>query len=140
MKTLLALLLLSLTALGSACAGPKGDTGFHGNTGAVGPASAPCTTSAVPGGVSITCPDGTRQTVYNGSDATSITPVKVCANVTTVYPSSFAEYLFCLNNQLYGVYWSGTQAFWSLVPPGAYSSTSPNGCNFTVGPSCQITN
>ncbi len=74
----------------------------------------------------------------NGTPGTLVTPVQLCANYITVYPSSFPEYAFCIGGSLYAVYWNGTQAFNAQIVPGIYMSTSPQGCSFTVLPGCLV--
>lgn len=73
-----------------------------------------------------------------GVSGTIITPIQFCPGYVTTYPSTFAEVGLCIDNQLYAVYWNG-QAALTLIPPGAYTSTSTSApCNFTVLPNCQI--
>lgn len=103
----------------------------------------PCTTSPIAGGVQITCPNGSTSTVLNGAagaPGTVITSVQFCPNLgETVYGSNWPEFGECVNGDLYGVYFTGNYAFWAKLPPGVYSSTSMNGCNFTIGANCQVT-
>lgn len=101
------------------CNGPDGAKGDTGETGSQGMAGQ----------------DGS-----NGINATPITPVQFCPNLgTTVYASNWPEQGFCLDNKLYGVYFTGSYAFLAELPPGAYSSTSMNGCSFTIGSNCSVT-
>jgi len=103
----------------------------------------PCTTqniapeTALPnGGAMISCPDGTTSLISNG---TIITPIQFCPG-TTSYPSTFVEYGFCINNQLWAVY-SLNNGFMTLIPPGLYSSNAVgSSCNFQVITGCGIIN
>lgn len=77
----------------------------------------------------------------NGQDATPITAVKFCIGATTVYPTSFPEYGFCINGKIYATYWDGTNAWTAEVVPGYYSSTSTSApCSFSVTANCVIGN
>lgn len=75
----------------------------------------------------------------NGVDAAQVSMVQLCAGSTT-YPTSFPEFGTCVNDQLYGVYWDGHNAWQALIAPGTWNSTSSSvPCSFTVGPNCQVT-
>ena len=93
------------------------------------------------GGTLISCTDGTTSLLLNGANGVNTTllqPVQFCPNKTTVFPSTFNEVGFCINNSLYAVY-SANGGFLSLIPPGHYSSNGINStCSFTVGNACQI--
>jgi hypothetical protein len=68
---------------------------------------------------------------------TIVQPIQFCSG-TPIYPSTFPEVGFCINNQLWAVY-SANGGFLTLIPPGQYSSTGINSsCTFTVGPDCVI--
>lgn len=122
-----------------------------------------CTTTAVPGGAQIWCSNGTSTVIYNGAQGsqgnsgangqdgaqgpqgipgapgTVVEAVQFCPGYTTSYPSRFAEVGFCVEGQLYGVYWDGRNAWWTLIPPGYYASTSTSApCNFYVAAGCQV--
>lgn len=102
--------------------GPQGDIGAPGTDGSNG--------SQGP----------TGQDGVNGADATPVTVIQFCPSYgATFYPSNFPEQGLCIADKLYAVYWNGTQAFLALIPPGTYSSTSPQACTFTVGADCQVT-
>ena len=115
-KTLIILMTLVLIACGrpkDGGPGPKGNTGSTGSTGAQGP---------------------------QGTPGTSITVEQLCPSYgPTSYPDVWPEQAFCVGGTLYGVYWTGSQAFLAALPPGVYESTSPQGCTLTVGLNCQIT-
>ncbi len=115
-----------------------------GTTGVVvnGMDASPCGVSSVPGGVKVSCPDGSIQTVMNGTNGTNgtvVTPIQLCSQYTTTYPSSFPEFGFCINNKLFAVYWDGTHAFEAEIVPGNYYSTSPQTCTFHVAAQCVVT-
>lgn len=115
--------LLILAVLISGCgtehhyiAGPKGDPGLNGQDGAIG----------------TTGPQGNP-----GVDATPVTIVKLCPG-STIYPSTFVEVAFCINNKLYAVY-STNGGFESEIPPGSYNSNGVNStCTFTVTSGCVV--
>lgn len=97
------------------------------------------------GGVEISCPGSNPAILLNGTnglnglDATQIRTVQFCPG-TTVYPSTFNEVGFCINNQLWGVY-SLNNGFLTQIVPGAYSSNAiGSSCNFVVLPNCVIQN
>lgn len=96
--------------------GEKGDTGAMGPQGAQGPQGAP------------------------GVDAAPVVAIKLCLNVPTVYPTSFPESALCIQGKLYGVYWDGSHAFLAYLPPGNYTSTSPQGCNLHIHENCIVSN
>lgn len=75
----------------------------------------------------------------DGTDGTQVTMVRFCAGQSTVYPTSFPEYGFCIGNVLYGTYWDGHQAWTAAIVPGAYRSTATGlSCNFTVVANCGV--
>lgn len=132
--------------------------GRQGPAGAPGQDAVACTTHAIPGGVAITCPDGSTQNVYNGvqgpagpdgspgapgapgSPGSVVAAIKFCPGYATSYPAVFPEFGFCVDSELYGVYWDGHNAWWTYIAPGYYASTSTSAaCNFTVGLNCEIT-
>lgn len=115
--------------------GPTGSMGVTGDVGATGEPGAeasPCTVKQVGTGAIITCPDNSTATVEG------VEMVKLCTSVPDVYPSSFAEYAFCVGGDLYATYWTGSEAFTAKIVSGNYASTSPQGCNFTVYPNCVV--
>lgn len=144
--TILALILiLSIIACGRQ--GAQGPTGGSGT---------PCTVTKIGTTTSVRCPDGTEVEISDGAKGDTggkgddgkdgapgsvIEPVALCPDRgDTVYPSNFPEYALCLDNKLYGVYdQDGNHVFLAELPPGAYVSTSPSGCSFTVGDDCEIT-
>lgn len=162
------ILILSVLGLASGCArsfesipGPAGATGQAGSngtdgsngqngaTGAVGPQgetgeAGPQGEAGVNGTNGVDGQDGavgaTGAQGIPGAAGTSVFAVKLCPGVPVVYPTSFPESALCLQNKLYGVYWDGIHAFLAELPPGNYSSTSPQGCNLRVGLNCQVTN
>lgn len=96
--------------------GETGATGLQGQTGAPGAAGA------------------------NGQDATPVTVVQFCPNVTPVYPTTFPEVAFCLNGTLYGIL-NNNEAYQYLteLPDGAYSSDGQGApCSFTIS-GCEVT-
>lgn len=109
----------------------NGADGVRGEVGEIGTIG----TTGLPGAIG---PQGLPGT--NGVDATPVTVVQLCHGIPIIYPSSFPEQALCINNTLYAVYWNGSQAFFSALPPGNYASTSPQGCNLTVLPNCVISN
>lgn len=125
--------ILLIALMLSSCAKPKDGangvsiTGPTGASGAQGPAGATGLSGAA----------GTPG--VNGTDATPVTMIKFCANATTVYPSSFPEYGFCIGGHLYATYWDGHNAWTAEVVPGHYVSTSTNAaCSFTVLTNCAV--
>jgi hypothetical protein len=142
----------TLTGAEVSCTDGTHSTITNGSNGAAGSPGVSCSVAPVVGGVKLSCPDGSTQTLLNGVngqngnngnngiDGTVITSIKFCPNIPDTYPSSFPEYGVCMNNQLYAVYWNGSQAFLALLTPGNYSSTSPQGCSFHVVSGCSITN
>lgn len=101
--------------------GLPGTPGDPGATGATGSQGAPGTNG------------------QDGTDATPITVVELCPSYgATSYPNSFPELAVCLDNNLYGVYWSGTEAFLAEIVPGTYASTSPDACTLTVAANCVV--
>lgn len=122
-----------------------------------GPQGAGCTVSPI--GVSVAAPNGgsllqcgaTQQLILNGSNGqngsnglngtngTTVAPVQFCPG-TSVYPSTFIEVGFCIDNTLYAVY-SANGGFLTTVLPGSWGSNGINAsCNFVVGNNCQIIN
>lgn len=74
----------------------------------------------------------------DGTDAMSVTVVKLCPGAPS-YPSTFIEYAFCIQGNLYATY-SANGGFTTYLPPGIYNSVAVNSsCTFTVGDNCQIT-
>lgn len=101
--------LVLLLLLGCA-QGPNGDAG---SSGATGPQGIP------------------------GVDLAPIAVIQFCPN-PTVYPSTFSEVGFCINNKLYANY-SLNNGFLTLIPPGVYTSTGVgSSCDFIVLPNCVI--
>src|ERR1700689_3913792 len=107
-------LMLMLSAFRS----PKGESGNDGAS-IVGPQGAPG--QSIVGPVGPAGAPGLNGT--NGIDATPVTIVQFCSNVTPTYPSVFPEYGICLGGQLYGVY-SANGGFLALLPPGEYNSNA----------------
>lgn len=101
--------------------GTQGPQGLPGPEGAPGPQGSPG-------------PEGSP-----GINSTSVTIVQLCPNLpSTSYPNNFPEQALCIQGNLYGVYWTGTQAFLAEIAPGVYNSTSPEGCTLTVYNNCQV--
>lgn len=124
MKYSLILSVLLLTACGQ-MKGEKGDTGFNGLDGAPG----------IQGATGATGPQGDRGPA--GVDATPVTMIKLCPG-TPSYPTTFIEYAFCIDSQLYATY-SANSGFTTLLPPGRYTSNGINSrCDFTVGANCEV--
>lgn len=118
---LMAVLMLTLM---SACAGPKGDTGEQGPQGP----------SGAPGAVGATGNTGPA-----GQNGSTITLVQLCPGTPT-YPTTFIEFAFCVNNNLYAVY-SANDGFETILPPGEYESNGIGSrCDFQVISGCQIIN
>lgn len=133
----------------------------RGPQGTPGVSSQSCTVEKASTITTITCPDGTEAEILDGDEGpqglpglpglqgaagpqgeagTTVTMVQLCPNLgPPVYPTNFPEYAACIGGTLYGVYdASGTQVFLSALPPGAYFSTSPQSCAFTVEDNCQV--
>lgn len=73
----------------------------------------------------------------DGTPGTVIAPIKFCPGEPS-YPSTFIEYGFCIQNNLYAVY-STNGGFMALIPPGRYTSNAVNSrCDFTVKVNCEI--
>lgn len=115
-----------------------------------------CSTQAVANGTMITCPDGSSQLVVNGqtglpgiqgplgpvgptgASGSIVQTIQFCPGVPNY--GSFFEVGFCIDHNLYAVYWAGS-AFLTLLSPGTYvTTTSGANCNFTVLTDCQIHN
>lgn len=112
---------------GVSIAGPKGDQGEPGVAGSPGPQGSP-------GPIGVQGTPGVP-----GQDASGVTAVPLCTG-QTVYPTSFAEYGLCIGNNLFGIYWDGTNAWLTMLPPGNYTSTSTSvPCTLTIGASCSVT-
>jgi hypothetical protein len=74
----------------------------------------------------------------NGTPGTTITPIQFCPGVVPSYPSTFPESGLCIDGSLYAVY-SANDGFWTLIPPGTYSSNAiGSNCTFTVLPNCVV--
>lgn len=168
MKYSLILLMLTLSACGDdmLIPGPAGSPGPIGPSGMPGPVGSPgisiigpqgisgtngssCSVSTVSpsgiapnGGALVSCTDGSAALVLNGTNGTSgtlITPVQFCPGVS-VYPSTFVELGFCINNSIYAVY-SQNGGFLTEILPGTWQSNAiGSSCTFTVSPNCIITN
>ena|ERR1017187_5690980 len=110
----------------------KSTQGEPGKTGAVGPTG----NQGIQG---MTGPQGSQGTAGSpGQDATPVTAIQLCPNVAPVYPSTFPEWVLCIDNQLYGVY-SDHGGFWALLPPGTYTSDGINAsCTVVIGEGCQV--
>lgn len=109
----------------TACGQMKGDPGINGIDGQPG----------IQGATGTTGPQGDRGPA--GEDATPVTMVKLCPG-TPVYPTTFIEYAFCIDSQLYATY-SANGGFTTLLPPGRYTSNGINSrCDFTVAANCQV--
>lgn len=69
----------------------------------------------------------------------TVTAVKFCEGYTTVYPTSFPEYGFCINGKLYATFSENGAAWTTEVAVGAYISTSTSApCSFQYLGNCQI--
>lgn len=118
-----------------------------------------CTTVSLPSGdAQVVCTDGSASTLTKGRDGvpgskgdtgaqgiqgvpgTGVTTIKFCDDYVPTYPSSFPEYGLCIDNKLYGVYWSvSLGAFLAYLPPGTYRSTNASqACLFTIYPNCIV--
>lgn len=117
---------------------------------------------AVPDGVTITCPNGTSATLFNGEQGeigpqgipglqgvpgtegtagTVITVIQLCnPSFVPTYPNIFPEVALEINGLLYAVY-SQNNGFLVLLTPGTYSSNGIGAsCTFTVNPNNTISN
>lgn len=137
------LMVLGLLALvGCAQDGSQGAVGQDGVS-APSVVTRPATTVQCPSGgtqvlvgdsVTVIC-NGTNGS--NGSDGqdgsdANIQFEQVCAGITPSYPSTFPELIMIVNHTAYGVY-SANGGFWTLLPPGSYSSNGINAsCTFTI--------
>lgn len=66
-------------------------------------------------------------------------PVKLCPG-TPSYPTTFVEYAFCVQGNLFATY-SANGGFTTILPPGAYNSNAiGSSCAFTVISGCEISN
>lgn len=131
------LLILSLFAL-SAC-------GFN----SVGERS--CTVSPkVDGVVTISCPDGTKTTITDGSSGsdgekgdrgevgapgTQVSVIPLCPEITGSHP----EVLLRIDGLLYAFMEDGNQGRLVWVKPGNYVTTDRRNCAFTVDSNNQVT-
>lgn len=142
------ILLLTLITL-AACGTVSGQRGLAGK---------PCTTTKTGRVVTIECPNSEPVTVIDGlagelgpvglpgiqgepgAAGSVIEPIQLCPTLgPPVYPTNFPEVGLCLDSKLYGVYdLDASHVFLGEIPPGAYSSTSPQTCSFTVAPNCQV--
>lgn len=78
-------------------------------------------------------------TILPTSAAQDLTPIQLCTGAVPSYPSTFPEYAFCINNNLYAVY-SANDGFLTILPPGSYHSNAiGSSCTFTVLANCQVT-
>lgn len=69
----------------------------------------------------------------------TISAVKFCPGYTVSYPTTWPEYGFCINGDLYATITDKGTTFTTKVAPGGYSSTSTSApCNFTYIGACQI--
>jgi hypothetical protein len=120
------LLLVISAVLAVSCAKPK-----DGVDGVVGPKGA----RGLPGA---TGPAGSNgNDGRDGSDAHSVVAVKLCPG-TTNYPSTFVEYAFCIEGELYATY-SANDGFTSILPPGLYQSNAiGSSCQFEVQANCTV--
>jgi hypothetical protein len=146
-------------------AGASGQSGSVGPMGPIGPAGVAgpsgvglpgvngqnCTVAYSAIGATITCANGsvTVANGINGTDGTSVTTEKLCADSSAGFP----EYGFVIGGSVYGVYYgyldssgnpsnstNGTlEAFMSKLTPGQYMSTNGTGCTFTVNSDGSIT-
>ena len=128
MKLLIIVYALLILVLCMGCRGPQGVQGGQGQVGIpgqtiVGPA----------GPVGAPGLNGT-----NGQDGTIVTPIQFCPGSVPTYPSTFPEYGFCIDNQLYAVY-SANGGFLALIPDGDYQSNAVgSSCSFHVS-GCTVT-
>jgi len=118
--------------------------GFHADQ--TPPSSDPkksCSVSQTEAVVTISCPDETKAIIPLPANvppvnSPMVTTVQLCPG-TTSYPNSFPEQALCIDNQLFGVFFDGQNAWLSLLAPGNYRSTSTtNPCSFAVVTGCQI--
>lgn len=116
--------------------GETGAAGADGQTGAQGP-------QGNPGQQGPTGPQGPQGPAgpqgFPGVAGSHVTPIVFCPRFATSYPTTFAEVGFCVDDQLYGVFWDSHNAWWTLIPPGYYASTSTSApCSFTVSAHCTV--
>ena len=121
-----------------------------------------CTVKKFVNKTTIVCPDGSSSDIIDGTNGQEgmrgamgptgaqgdtgmqgVTgevgkPIKFCPEQTG---GSFPEYGFCIQNELYAVYFDKQNAWLAKVVPGKYISTSTNNqCIFTVEDNCVIIN
>lgn len=140
MKKLILTALYSILLALTACSHDiyrDGKNGIDGATGPKGDAGGGCTVASGGAGALITCPDGTTAFVPNGTDgqdATPVTMVQFCPQVTGSYGSgSFPEQGFVIGGKVYGVYSSNGKASLAELYPGVYTTTAPGqNCTFVV--------
>lgn len=127
----------STESISNGATGVAGAQGIQGQTGAVGATGA----TGEQGATGATGAQGAQgEAGQDGRDASPVTVVQLCeSHGRTVYPTNFPEQALCISDKLYGVYWTGHQAFLAEIVPGTYRSTSPQGCTLTVGPCCSVT-
>lgn len=120
---------LEITATTVVCDGATGLTGANGQDGSNG-------LNGSNGNNGVDGTNGTNGT--NGVNGTVVLPVQFCPGSSTVYPNTFPEIGFCINNNIYAVY-STNGGFLSLMTPGTYSSAGVgSACNFTIAANCVI--
>jgi hypothetical protein len=130
---------IMVTTLGCNFKGRQGDPGIDGASPIV--KTSPADVIECPnGGVEVSV-NGNVTVICNGQNGqpgTQVTMIRFCPNVTPSYPSTFPEYGFCIDNNMYGVY-STNGGFLSLLPPGLYISNAVgSSCNFTIAANCQV--
>ena len=129
LNTLLpAAFLILLAYLLSACGHFKGDVGQPGAPGAGG----------VSGEKGEKGDQGNQGVA--GTPSLPVTSVQLCKSVgSTVYPTTFPEQVLCVSQELYGVYWDGSNAWLAKLPVGRYESTATNlKCTFDIKPNCVV--
>lgn len=127
--------------------GEQGNQGVAGQTGEQGPmgVSGPQGVAGPTGATGQTGPTGSQGNPgvnglngNNGTNGSVVTVVQFCTG-QTIYPSSFPEMGLCINNEIYAVYWNGSNAWFAEVVPGEYTSTSSTTpCNFNVSANCVV--
>jgi hypothetical protein len=123
MKKLIISLLLVVGFIGCGKAqdgkdGVNGTNGIDGNNG----------TNGIDGKDGVDGKDGPA-----GEDGTEITVVKFCPNIPAIYPFSFPEIGFKINNKIYAVFSGSAGSGLVELIPGTYTTTTTNlGCTFKV--------
>lgn len=115
--------------------GLPGQDGAQGPTGPTGPkgdSGESCVVQPALNGLTISCPDGSSETLVNG---TVVETIALCPKLTG---GTFQEYAVRIGGSIYAVYASGSAIGWAKLSPGNYRTTDGRNCYFTITPSLQV--